>query len=100
MEKFVALRPEEYERRRAVISASSITQCWREFIAVADATVLRDKRREDAEKFAKWRLRFLDHSHRRGQGPVFEMSQVGSLLSIFIHSLSPLSNLGEDGGNR
>jgi hypothetical protein len=63
---FVTLGPEEYEFRRTVNSASSITQCWRELIAKADSTVLWDKRREDPEKFDLWRLRFLDHTNQRG----------------------------------
>ncbi|KAF2731199.1 hypothetical protein EJ04DRAFT_16250 [Polyplosphaeria fusca] len=75
VEKFVVLGPEEYEWRRTVNSASSVTQYWRELIAEADATVLRDQRRKDPENYDKWRLKFLSHTHQRGQGPVFEISQ-------------------------
>ncbi|KAF2740766.1 hypothetical protein EJ04DRAFT_558741 [Polyplosphaeria fusca] len=51
VQKFVVLRPEEYESRRTVNSASTVIQCWRELIAQADSTVLLDKRREDAVNF-------------------------------------------------
>ncbi|KAF2191615.1 hypothetical protein K469DRAFT_746890 [Zopfia rhizophila CBS 207.26] len=76
VEKSVVLGPEECEWRRTVNSASSVTQYWRELIAEADATVLRDKRRKDPKNFAKWRLKFLSHTHQRGQGPVSEISQL------------------------
>ncbi|KAF2184554.1 hypothetical protein K469DRAFT_578956, partial [Zopfia rhizophila CBS 207.26] len=87
IEKFIVLGPEEYEWRQTMNSASSVTQCWRELIAQADSTVLRDKRREDLENFAKWRLRFLDYTHQRGQGPVFEISR------WIFHSLAKELNL-------
>ncbi|KAF2727596.1 hypothetical protein EJ04DRAFT_451066, partial [Polyplosphaeria fusca] len=60
--------PEEYEYRRTVNSASSVTQYWRNLIAQADSTILQDKRRDDLDKYHVWRLRFLSHTHQRGQG--------------------------------
>ncbi|KAF1973216.1 hypothetical protein BU23DRAFT_568519 [Bimuria novae-zelandiae CBS 107.79] len=75
VQKFVVLGPEEYEYRRTVNSASTVIQCWRELIAQADSTVLLDKRREDPRNFQQWRLKFIDHTNQRGQGPVFEICQ-------------------------
>jgi hypothetical protein len=46
-QRFVILRPEESEVRRTVNSASSVTQTWRELIAQANSTVLREKRIAD-----------------------------------------------------
>jgi hypothetical protein len=83
VQKFVTLGPEEYEYRRTVNSASTVIQCWRELIAQADSTVLREKRREEPHKFQQWRLKFIDHTNQRGQGPVFEICQVDTLPCLF-----------------
>ncbi|OCK91338.1 uncharacterized protein K441DRAFT_223485 [Cenococcum geophilum 1.58] len=74
-QKLVVLGPKEYEYRRTVNSASSVTQCWRELIAEADSTVLRKRRDEEPDKENLWRLKFLDHTNQRGRGPVFEISR-------------------------
>ena len=76
MQRVPVLGPQESEDRRTVNSASSVIQCWRELIAEADATVLRDQRERDPENFDKWRLKFTDHTNQRGRGPVFEICQV------------------------
>ncbi|OAG09319.1 uncharacterized protein CC84DRAFT_1171913 [Paraphaeosphaeria sporulosa] len=75
VQKFMVLGPEEYEYRRTVNTASIVIQCWRELIAQADSTVLLDKRREDLGNYQLWRLKFIDHTNQRGQGPVFEICQ-------------------------
>jgi 6-pyruvoyl-tetrahydropterin synthase len=72
---FVVLGPEEYEHRRTMNSASSVTQVWRELIAQADSTVLREKRRTDPDNRHIWRLKFIDHTNQRAKGTIFEISQ-------------------------
>lgn len=83
VQKCVILGPEEYQDRGTVNSASTVIQCWRELIAQADSTVLLDKRREDPGNYQQWRLKFIDHTTQRGQGPVFEICQVRILLRLF-----------------
>jgi hypothetical protein len=74
--KFVVLGPEEYEYRRTLNSATSVTQIWRNLIALADCEILAPLRRKDRANQARWRLKFVDHSKQRGTGPVFEISKV------------------------
>ena len=47
--KFPVLEPHEYEYRRTVNSAVTPTERWRQLIAMADSTVLQEKRRQDPE---------------------------------------------------
>ncbi|KAI9658227.1 MAG: hypothetical protein M1821_002359 [Bathelium mastoideum] len=70
-----ALGPEEQERKQAVTSANTLLNVWRCLIAKADDTVLREKRKRDPTNKNKWRLKFMDHANRRGNGPVFEVSK-------------------------
>jgi hypothetical protein len=74
--KVLVLGPKESEERRALNSAASVLNCWRALIAKADSTVLLIKRREDPKNRYQWRLKFIDHSKQRGQGPIFEVSKV------------------------
>jgi hypothetical protein len=69
--------PQETEWKGTVTSAHSLLNIWRSLIAEADATVLLEKRRQDPAKKDIWRLRFMDHTNRLGQGPVYEVSKVG-----------------------
>ena len=82
------LGPEEYEEKQTVTSANTLLNVWRCLIAQADATVLLDQRRKDPSNKDTWRLKFLDHTNRKGHGPVFEISKVG--LLYFLLPLSPL----------
>lgn len=75
-QEFPILGPEETERRRTVTSAHSLLNVWRSLIAQADATVLLKKRKEDRPNKNIWRLKFMDHTNRLGQGPVYEVSKV------------------------
>lgn len=70
------LGPQETELRRTVTSAHSLLNVWRGLIAHADATVLLKKRQEDPANKNTWRLKFMDHTNRLGQGPVYEISKV------------------------
>lgn len=73
--RYPVLGPQEYEYRRTVNTASSVTQFWRGLIAQADSTVLLEKRRQDPKNKALWRLKFIDHTKQRAQGPIFEISK-------------------------
>jgi hypothetical protein len=55
--EFPIFGPEEYEKRPAITCASSLENMWRLLVAEADRTVLKQKRREDPDGKAKWRLR-------------------------------------------
>lgn len=66
----------ETEWRRTVTSAHTLLNVWRSLIAQADSTVLLKKRREDPANKHTWRLKFMDHTNRQGQGPVYEISKV------------------------
>ena len=66
----------ETERRRTCTSAHALLNLWRSLIAQADATVLLKKRVEDPTNKHTWRLKFMDHTNAKGQGPVFEVSKV------------------------
>ena len=72
----VVLGPEETKKVRAVNSAATVTQCWRELIAKADGTVLEKKRNAEPSRRHFWQLAFKDHTNQRARGPVFEISRV------------------------
>jgi hypothetical protein len=74
--KVFSLGPEEYEERQMITSANSLLACWRSLIALADATVLKEKRNEEPLKEELWRLKWMDHTNQRGRGAVFEVSKV------------------------
>ena len=67
----------EKEMRQTVTSAHALLNVWRSLIAEADCTVLLKKRQEDPTNKNTWRLKFMDHTNAKGQGPVFEVSKVG-----------------------
>jgi hypothetical protein len=83
--------PQETEWRRAVTSAHSLLNIWRSLIAEADATGLLKKRREDPAEKNIWKLKFMDHTNRLGQGPVYEISKVSqtSLPATITNLSSP-----------
>jgi hypothetical protein len=81
LRKFLVLGPKEYEIRRALNSAASVTHCWRSLIAQADSTILSDKRQQDPKNKPLWRLKFVDHEKERGRGPIFEISKVSLIRS-------------------
>ncbi|KAF2473896.1 uncharacterized protein BDR25DRAFT_125887 [Lindgomyces ingoldianus] len=74
---FPILGSQEYELRRTMTTASAVLQRWRDITAEADRTVLLEKRRKEKrceEKGPLWRLKFVDHANKRGQGPIYEIS--------------------------
>jgi hypothetical protein len=77
--------PQETKGRRTVTSAHSLLNIWRSLIAEADATVLLKKRREDPAKKNIWRLKFMDHTNKLGQGPVYEISKVSQKIPLRCH---------------
>ena len=97
LEETMGEEPQETECRRTVTSAHSLLNIWRSLIAEADATVLLKKRREDPANKNIWRLKFMDHTNRQGQGPVYEISKVNQtsispplpLLTMFVYLLPP-----------
>jgi hypothetical protein len=68
--------PQETECRRTLTSVHSLPNLWGCLIAEADSTVLLKKRKEDPANKKTWRLRFMDHTNKTGQGPVYEISRV------------------------
>jgi hypothetical protein len=93
VQEFPVLGPEETELRRTVTSAHSLLNVWRSLIAQADATVLLKKRKEDPANKHIWRLKFMDHTNRHGQGPVYEVSKVSQHVAIS----APLTSLAVSG---
>jgi hypothetical protein len=75
--EFPIFGPEEYEKQPAVTCASSLENVWRLLVAETDSTVLKQKRREDPDGEAKWRLRYLATKENAfTKGPVAEISKV------------------------
>jgi len=74
--KFLILGPPEYEYRLTVTAAATVTERWRQLITMADSRVLLEKRQQDPANKDLWRLKYMDHTKQRGQGPVFEISKV------------------------
>ena len=89
---FLVLGPHESEKRRTVNTAAAVQDVWRDLIAEAHGTMLRDKRQQDPENSTLWEVQFAGNSSKRGSGPVFEISQVRSpvpkLLSLLIKNVS------------
>jgi hypothetical protein len=61
--KVLSLGPEEYKEKQMITSANSLLNCWRNLIAHADATVLKEKRDEEPSKEGLWRLKWMDHTN-------------------------------------
>lgn len=81
----------ETEWRQTVTSAHTLLNVWRCLVAEADCTLLLKKRQDDPANVHTWRLKFMDHTNAKGQGPVFEVSKVGRTWPFF--SLFPFTNL-------
>jgi hypothetical protein len=82
----------ETETRQTVTSANSLLNVWRSLIAEADRTVLLARRKEDPKNKSIWRLKFMDHTNSKGNGPVYEVSKVTFLYLVVIESQSYLSS--------
>ncbi|KAB5572287.1 hypothetical protein GE09DRAFT_1216851 [Coniochaeta sp. 2T2.1] len=67
----VCLGPAEYEWKREVTSAITLTELWKRLVVEAHSTVLFRKRKEDRVNRRQWALSFAE----KGTGPVAEISR-------------------------
>lgn len=75
----VSLGPNEYEWKREVTSAITLTEVWKRLVVEAHSTVLFRKRKEDRVNRRQWVLSFAE----KGTGPVAEISRVRVVFAPF-----------------
>ncbi|KAI1326324.1 hypothetical protein F5Y16DRAFT_234669 [Xylariaceae sp. FL0255] len=67
------LGPEEYEDRRMLDSAHSVTEIWRRLVASAEHRVFKQKRREGGPAAASLKLRWISKEEGGREGPAYRI---------------------------
>ncbi|KAJ3573686.1 hypothetical protein NPX13_g4609 [Xylaria arbuscula] len=71
VQKRLVLDDREYEYRRTLNSAFSVTEVWRRLVASADHEVMKRQRRDDPAQADTWRLRWISKDEGSREGPAY-----------------------------
>ncbi|KAI3326529.1 hypothetical protein HD806DRAFT_410130 [Xylariaceae sp. AK1471] len=71
VQKRPVLDDREYEYKRTLNSAFSLTEVWRRLVASADHEVMKRQRREDPTQADVWRLRWISKEEGSREGPAY-----------------------------
>ncbi|KAI0804888.1 hypothetical protein GGR55DRAFT_304735 [Xylaria sp. FL0064] len=71
VQKRLVLDDREYEYRRTLNSAFSVTEVWRRLVASADHEVMKRQRRDDPAQADIWRLRWISKDEGSREGPAY-----------------------------
>ncbi|RYP64095.1 hypothetical protein DL771_008954 [Monosporascus sp. 5C6A] len=67
------LGPEEYESKRMVNSAFSLTEVWRRLVASGEHHIMRQQRRDYPTQAETWRLRWISKEEGSREGPAYRI---------------------------
>jgi hypothetical protein len=76
LQKRVVLGPKEYEWKRTVNSAFSLTEVWRRLVAAAEYHVMRPQRKIAPSEAATWALRWMSKEEGAREGPAYLVVKV------------------------
>ncbi|KAI0388289.1 hypothetical protein F5Y17DRAFT_463852 [Xylariaceae sp. FL0594] len=71
VQKRPVLDAREYEYKRTLTSAFSLTEVWRRLVASADHEVMKRQRREDPAQAEVWTLRWISKEEGNREGPAY-----------------------------
>ncbi|RYO80969.1 hypothetical protein DL762_007375 [Monosporascus cannonballus] len=72
-QKRVVLGPQEYEYKRMVNSAFTVTEIWRRLVACGEHHVMRQHRRDFPSQADTWRLRWISKEEGSREGPAYRI---------------------------
>lgn len=79
----------EYESKRMVNSAFSLTEVWRRLVASGQHHVMRHQRRDCPSQAETWRLRWISKNEGSREGPAYRIVKVRNLLVSFVIPIRP-----------
>ncbi|RYP01717.1 hypothetical protein DL764_006110 [Monosporascus ibericus] len=72
-QKRVVLGPQEYEYKRMVNSAFTVTEIWRRLVACGEHHVMQQHRRDVPSQADTWRLRWISKEEGSREGPAYRI---------------------------
>lgn len=66
----------EYEYKRTLNSAFSLTEVWRRLVASADHEVMKKQRKDEPAQADIWRLKWISKDEGSREGPAYLLVKV------------------------